>query len=249
MKVSIITVSFNAAETIEDTLQSVAAQTHPDIEHIVIDGGSTDGTINIIERYASGIATFISESDKGIYDAMNKGLAYASGGIVGILNSDDTYAYHHVISDIVHVMLQSGAAAAYADLQYVRRDNANTVVRHWRSGEYRMDKFVKGWMPPHPTFFLQKSAYEQYGFFRDDLRSSADYELMLRMLYKHRLSACYLPKVTVKMKMGGQSNANLGNRLKAREEDKKAWEVNDLKPAWYTIWMKPLRKLGQFIRL
>ncbi len=248
MKVSIITVSFNAAETIEDTLKSVAAQTHPDIEHIVIDGGSMDGTLGIIERYAGGIATFISEPDKGIYDAMNKGLAYASGDVVGILNSDDTYADCDVVSDIVHLMQETGAAAAYADLQYVKRDNPEAVVRYWRSGEYRVHKFRKGWMPPHPTFFLQKSAYELFGFFRDDLRSSADYELMLRMLYKHRLSACYLPKVTVKMKMGGQSNANLGNRLKAREEDKKAWEVNDLKPAWYTICMKPLRKLGQFIR-
>lgn len=249
MKVSIITVSFNAAETIEDTLKSVSAQTHPDIEHIVIDGGSTDGTLAIIERYARGIATFISEPDKGIYDAMNKGLAYASGDIVGILNSDDTYAYQDVISDIVHLMKETGAAAAYADLQYVQRANPDKVVRHWRSGEYRVNEFIKGWMPPHPTFFLQKSAYEIYGFFRDDLRSSADYELMLRMLYKYRLSACYLPKVTVKMKMGGQSNASVSNRLKAREEDKKAWRVNDLKPAWYTIWMKPLRKLGQFIRL
>lgn len=248
MKVSIITVAYNAEDTIEDTLKSLAAQDYPDIEHILIDGGSTDATLDIVRKYEANIEKIVSEPDNGIYDAMNKGLALCSGELIGILNSDDTYADGSVISDVVGTLRASSADALYADLDYVDRNNPEKVVRHWVSGPYKRSAFLRGWMPPHPAFFLKKSAYDAYGNFNTDLRTSADYELMLRMLYKHRLEAVYLNKVIVKMKTGGQSNVSFRNRLKSNREDRAAWLINGLKPRPGTFVLKPLRKIGQFFR-
>ncbi len=248
MKVSIVTVAYNAEETIGDTLRSVAEQDYPDIEHILIDGASSDGTLGIIRKYEAGIARLVSEPDNGIYDAMNKGLALCTGELIGILNSDDTYADGSVISDVVRTLSESSADACYADLDYVNRKNPDKVVRRWTSGPYKRSAFRAGWMPPHPTFFLKRTAYEAHGNFNTDLRTSADYELMLRMLYKHRLEAVYLNRVIVKMKTGGQSNVSLKNRLKSNREDRAAWQINGLKPPPGTFIMKPLRKLGQFFR-
>ncbi|MCA1751572.1 MAG: glycosyltransferase [Flavobacteriales bacterium] len=249
MKVSIITVAYNAEETIEDTLKSLAAQDYPDIEHILIDGGSTDATLDIARKYEAGIEKIVSEPDNGIYDAMNKGLALCTGDLIGILNSDDAYADGSAVSDVVRTLQASTTAAAcYADLDYVDRNNPDKVVRRWVSGPYKRSAFRAGWMPPHPAFFLKREAYEAYGNFNTDLRTSADYELMLRMLYKHRLEAVYLNRVIVKMKTGGQSNVSLKNRLKSNREDRAAWLINGLKPRPGTFVLKPLRKIGQFFR-
>lgn len=246
MKVSIITVCYNSAETIENTLISVVSQSYPNIEYILIDGQSTDGTLAIIERYKSKLARVISEPDKGIYDAINKGIQLASGELVGVLNSDDFYINNSVIEEVVKILQQQNADCVYGDLQYVDRQNTNLVKRNWVSGKYEQGLFYKGWMPPHPTFFIKNECYKKYGLFNLQLKSAADYELMLRMLHVHQIKAAYLPQVLVKMRVGGKSNISLKNRIKANREDKLAWVINGIKPRFYTLLMKPLSKLGQF---
>lgn len=246
MKVSVITIAYNSAETIEDTIKSVVSQDYPELEYIIIDGGSTDNTLKIIDRYKDHISNIISEPDKGIYDAMNKGVANATGELVGILNSDDIYADDKVVTDIVNQL--GDKDAIYADLVYVKRDAIDEVTRYWKSGEYTKGDFVKGWMPPHPTFFVRKRCYDAYGTYDLRLKSAADYECMLRMIHKNNISLAYLPRVITKMRVGGQSNANVNNRVKANQEDRMAWEMNGLKPRFYTLYLKPLRKIGQFLK-
>jgi len=246
MKVSIITIAFNAATTIEETIQSVANQDYNSIEYILIDGGSTDETLEIAGRYKSNISKLISEPDKGVYDAMNKGLALAGGDIVAILNADDAYANSQVISNVVAAFNRSGADVCYGDLEYVDRSDTSKVIRRWISGEFRKSAFLDGWMPPHPAFFAKRKLYTEFGLFNTELKTSADYELMLRFLYKHNASAVYINEVLVKMKTGGQSNASLKNRIKANSEDRLAWKLNGLKPGNLTLIKKPLRKLSQF---
>ncbi len=246
MKVSIITIAYNSEETIEDTIKSVVNQSYKDIEYIIIDGGSKDGTLDIVNRYKEKISIIVSEPDKGIYDAMNKGVNLASGDLVGILNSDDIYAEEEVIQNIVDTV--GDYDSVYADLVYVDRDNTDKVTRYWKSGPYKEGAFKKGWMPPHPTFFLKKSVYDKYGIYNLKLKSAADYELMLRMLHKHNISTTYLPRVITKMRVGGQSNVTLANRLKANKEDRMAWTMNGLKPGPFTLTAKPIRKIGQFLK-
>jgi len=246
MKVSLITIAYNSAATIEDTIKSIVAQEYSNIEYIIIDGGSTDNTLSIIEKYKESISTIISEPDKGIYDAMNKGVQNATGDLVGILNSDDIYTDNKVVSNIVEAI--GNKDSIYADLVYVNRDNTDKVTRYWKSGKYRKGIFKKGWMPPHPTFFIKKSCYDQYGIYNLQLKSAADYELMLRMLHKHNISVAYLPEVITKMRVGGQSNITLLNRFKANTEDRLAWTINNLKPGRLTLTMKPILKLSQFFK-
>jgi len=248
MKVSIITICYNSAETVEDTLRSVAAQNYSDIEYIVVDGASKDATLDIVGRYRSSVTTVISEKDRGIYDAMNKGVRSAHGDIVGILNSDDYFADDHVISDVVQVFRETDCDACYADLVYVNRYDKDKVVRRWIAGKYRSGLFLKGWMPPHPTFFVRKSVYDSFGLYDLSLRSAADYELMLRFIHKHHVKLAYLPRVITKMRTGGQSNVSLRNRIRANQEDRLAWKLNDLKPSWYTLTIKPLSKVFQYLR-
>lgn len=248
MKVSIITITYNSAETVEDTIRSVASQTYPSVEYVMVDGLSKDATLDIAKKYASTISKHISEKDKGIYDAMNKGVALASGDIIGILNSDDFYADENVIKDIVEVFEKTGADAVYADLLYVHRDNTSKVVRRWEAGPYKAGQFLKGWMPPHPTFFVKKSIYDKWGAYNLSLRSAADYELMLRFIHKHHISVAYLPRVITHMRTGGQSNVTLRNRIKANMEDRAAWRMNGLKPSLFTLYRKPLSKLLQYIK-
>ena len=244
--VSIITVSFNSSKTIRDTLHSVALQDYPHIEHIIIDGLSTDDTINIVNSF-SHVSKVRSEKDNGIYDAMNKGIRISSGKIVGILNSDDFYPGPSVISKVVEKLTIDGTSSLYGDLVYVHQNDVQKRLRTWIAGEFKTSKFLYGWMPPHPTFFVHRKMYEDFGYFNTSLRSAADYELMLRFLYKHRISVSYLPQIIVKMRSGGMSNASIANRIKANKEDSEAWRINGLTPHIYTSWLKPLRKLSQFI--
>lgn len=248
MKVSIITVCYNSEKTLKDTIDSVLEQDYDDIEYIIIDGKSTDGTIGLIESYDSQIDQFISEKDKGMYDALNKGIKMANGELIGILNSDDFYIDKKVISDLVKQIKSDDADALYADLYYVDAKDSSIVKRYWKSGTYKAGKFLKGWMPPHPTFFIKKWAYEKYGGFNLSLKSAADYELMLRMIHKEKVKLSYLPRVIVKMRIGGMSNSSIVNRLKANKEDQKAWKINELKPHPLTFLFKPMRKVFQFLR-
>ena len=294
MKVSLITVSYNSARTIRDTLVSVQKQTYKDIEYIVVDGNSTDGTVEIVKQFVVAkqgtmqgrsegamqgsakdamqgrsegasqdlpedlsknlfnvdsqgvVTTFLCERDKGIYDAMNKGLAMATGDIIGVLNSDDFYCSNDVIEEVVRAFEENKTDCLYGDLNYVDPIDVNKIVRKWRSGAYRKENFLKGWMPPHPTFFVKKSCYERFGTFDTQFKSAADYELMLRFLFKESCSAQYLPKVMIHMRAGGVSNVSLKNRIRANREDRMAWRINGVKPKWFTLLRKPLSKLIQY---
>lgn len=246
MKVSIITVVYNGAQTIRDCLESVRNQSYPRVEHIVKDGGSTDGTLHIIEEYKSYLAKVVSEPDNGIYDGMNKGLRLATGDVIGILNADDIYAGPDVLSKVVKTFSEKKVDSCYGDLVYVDGKDTNRVVRYWRSGDFVPRKFYWGWMPPHPTFFVRREVFDKYGLFNLALGTAADYELMLRFLLKHRITSAYLPEIIVKMRSGGASNASLRNRLRANRMDRLAWKVNGLRPDPWTLWLKPIRKLGQW---
>jgi glycosyltransferase len=246
MKISIITATYNSAGTVGDTLKAIAAQQHPDIEHIIVDGGSKDATLDIIAAFPH-VSKLISGKDNGIYDAMNKGIGVATGEVIGILNSDDIYIDSRVLSDVAAVFADPAVMTVYGDLQYVDPDDLQKIRRRWVSGRYKRKNFYYGWMPPHPTFFVRRSVYDRVGVFNLGLRSAADYELMLRILVKFRIAAHYIPRVIVKMRAGGLSNANVFNRLRGNKEDRMAWKLNNLKPYFFTLYLKPLRKIHQFI--
>ena len=245
-KLSIITTVFNSVATIRNCIESVYNQSQS-VEHVIIDGGSTDGTLDIIKNYRSHLAMVISEPDNGIYDGMNKGLSLATGDIIGLLNADDIYAGPDVLAKVAKIFNEEQVDSCYGDLIYVHPINTEKVIRHWRSGSYGVRQFYWGWMPPHPTFFVRRSIYEKYGLFNLNLGSAADYELMLRFLVKHKITTAYIPEIMVKMRIGGMSNASLKNRLIANKNDKLAWKVNTLKPHPWTLYFKPLRKVGQYL--
>lgn len=247
-KVSIITVSYNSAKTIEDAIKSVLSQTYPDIEYIIVDGGSTDGTLEIIGKYRDEISKFVSEPDKGIYDAMNKGIKLAAGEIVGILNSDDFYADENAVKKVVKTMEKEKADVCWGDLVYVLKIDFNKVVRFWKSSEYETGKFKIGWHPPHPTFFVKKHVYDKYGLFNLNLKIAADYELMLRFLEKYRVKSCYIPEILVKMRTGGESNKGIINVVKANFESYRAWRINGLKGGFFAVFLKPLSKIIQYFK-
>lgn len=246
MKISIITATYNSAETVQDTLTSVAQQRDVVIEHIIVDGLSRDNTLDIVKAFPH-VAKVVSEKDRGIYDAMNKGIGLATGDVVGILNSDDFYDNPAVLAEVMKLFSDPSIDVVYGDLQYVKKNDVYVVTRHWRSGQYKRKYFYYGWMPPHPTFFVRRRIYDEVGIFNTDLRSAADYEMMLRILVRHNARAGYIPRVLVKMRAGGMSNASLKNRLRANREDRRAWALNDLKPFFFTTWLKPIRKIFQFI--
>ena len=248
MKVSIITAVFNGSETIEDCVKSVASQTYPDVEHIIIDGNSTDGTLDVINRYKDKIARIVSEPDKGIYDALNKGIQLATGEVIGLLHSDDFYAHDRVIEKVADIFMKYNIDSCYGDLQYVDKNNPDKVIRYWKSSQYRHGKFKYGWMPPHSTFFVKKEIYNKYGYFNTNFKIAADYELMLRFLEKHKISTYYTPEVFIKMRIGGTSNRNIKNLIIKSNEDYRAWKVNNLNGGFYTILLKNLCKIPQFFK-
>ena len=251
---SVITVCYNSEKTIKRTIESLLVQSFKGFEYIIIDGKSSDKTIEIIKSYEKEFKKnkicfkWISEKDKGLYDAINKGISLASGDIIANLNSDDFYIDENVISDVVSKFEGENTDLLYSDLYYVDPKNTNKVIRNWKSGKYNRNNFLFGWMPPHPTFFVRSELYKKYGTFNLALKSAADYELMLRFLFKHGASASYIHRPLVRMRVGGVSNASLKNRWKANQEDRKAWKINQLKPNPFTLILKPLRKLKQFIK-
>lgn len=248
MRISIITVSFNSAATIRQTIESVLAQDYKDLEYIVVDGASKDGTVEILKSFGDQLK-FISEPDKGIYDAMNKGLKIATGQVIGTIGGDDFYPNPNIISSVAEAFVQFGTDAVYGDIQFINPDDIHTIVRKWQAGNYNRANWLKGWMPPHLSFYLKKSAFEQFGDYITDFTCAGDYELMLRMMFKHELTAQYLPKMLMTMRNGGTSTASLKHRYRANMEDRKAWRINGLKPHWYTLWMKPLSKISQLFNI
>ena len=250
MKFSIITVTYNSAKTLRDTIESVLNQSYQNIEYIVVDGQSTDNTLDIIREYYpkfKGRMIYVSEPDEGIFDAMNKGIKMASGEAVAILNSDDFYCYSDVVADVVDAFQKNQVDVIYADLYYISQ-TTKKVVRRWISGSYNYKKFRYGWMPAHPAFFVKKTIYDQYGLFRTDMKVSNDYELVLRMLYKHRVSCAYLNRVTVHMRLGGNSAFSFYNKYTSLKEDYISWKDNGLKVPLLTIPLKPFRKIFQYFR-
>lgn len=248
MKISVITAVHNRDDTIGDAIESVLAQQDVELEYIVIDGDSTDATASVVASYGDRITRSIREPDRGIYDALNKGIAAATGDVIGFLHADDWLAGDDVLARVAREMADDTVDGVYGDLQYVDGDASGRVRRKWISGDYQVTRFRRGWMPPHPTVYLRRRCYERFGVFNDQMKTAADYELVIRMMVKYQISMRYLPRVMVKMRMGGASNASLRNRMNANADDRNAWIRNGLPPPWGLRLTKPLRKLPQFFR-
>ena len=243
MKITIITVCYNSASHIEDAIQSVADQDFKEIEHIVIDGNSNDGTQQILEKYADKLANWISEPDLGIYDAMNKGIKKATGDVVGILNSDDFYYDHQVISKVNQAFCNHEIDAVFGDLVVVDSKNLNKTIRTYSSKKWSADKFSKGYMPAHPTFFVKRKFYEKYGLFETDYKIAADYEMLIRLLYVHQLNYRYLPLKMVKMRKGGVSSNGIKSNITLNTEIIKACRKHGIKTSALKIYPKYFYKI------
>jgi glycosyltransferase involved in cell wall biosynthesis len=249
MKISIITATWNSSATIENAILSVASQGYPHLEHIIVDGNSSDATLPIIFRNADRIDKLISEPDHGIYDAMNKGIALSTGDVIGILNSDDFYAHPYVLEKVARVFEDESVHTSYGDLIYVDPADVKRITRYWRAGAHHPQSFYRGWMPPHPTFFVRRSVYEKYGNFNLSLGTAADYELTLRLLLKYGVSTTYIPEVLVHMRSGGASNASFKSRLATIRMANLCWQVNDLSPLPWTLTFRLLSKIIQYTRM
>jgi glycosyltransferase involved in cell wall biosynthesis len=248
MKVTLITATYNSARHLEDCILSVIRQNYPQIEHIIVDGGSTDGTIDIIKKYENRIAAWISEKDRGMYDAINKGMKMATGDVIGILNSDDMLDAEDVISAIVGAFREKQVDSLYGDLEYVDPVDTNKIYRIWKGKPYDRKLFHYGWMPAHPTFYFKRSLLEKYGGYENHYFTAADYEFMARYLYKYRISSYYLPKLLVKMRRGGQSNSSIYKRLRANRRDYLAMKKSGIPFAFFVSILKPLSKIHQYYK-
>lgn len=246
MKISIITITYNSAKTLPRALASVQGQTYSDIEHIIVDGASTDGTVELIESYAKvhKNVRWISEKDNGIYNAINKGIQMASGNAIGFLHSDDVFFAPDSVEHIAAAFDSTQADIVYGDLQYCHN---NRVVRHWQSNPFHLRSLKYGWMPPHPTVYVRKDVYQQVGPYDEWFRISADYDMMLR-LFSAGYKSCYIPEVIVSMETGGASNKNTKARLSKTQEDYIALKKNHVGAGYITVAFKQLRKVRQFIR-
>ena len=248
MKISVVTVVFNGAATIAETLASLAQQSHDDIEHIVIDGASTDRTLQIIQDSDWTPDVVVSESDQGLYDAMNKGIALCSGEVIGFLNADDMYEHGDVLKTVAGVFEDSTIDGCYADLVYVDTKNIQSIKRYWTSQPFQSGLFERGWMPAHPTFFVRKSVYEKYGSFDLRYRFQSDYELTARFMAVNEIPTRYIPEVWVRMRMGGTTNRSLSNIIRGNLESYRACKRLglDMKP-WYFITKFAMR-IPQFFK-
>lgn len=246
---SLITVSYNSGQTIEDTIRSVAAQSYP-VEYIVIDGCSTDSTLDILDRYRPMISKLLSEKDGGIYDAMNKGIAIAGGDVIGFINSDDVLADGAILSVIARTFADNPEIdACYGDLCYVKSDDLDSVVRYWRSSPYRTGQVRKGWIPPHPTMYIRREVYERFGNFDLSYRIAADFELMLRFLEIHEIKSLHIPRVLVNMRLGGTTNRSIRNIVSQNLEIRRALREHGIASSFavFTVY-KLLTRFMQFIR-
>lgn len=247
MKISIITAVYNRADTIEQALRSVGSQDWPSVEHIVIDGASTDGTVALLQRHQGKISVLVSEPDQGIYDALNKGISRATGEIVGFMHSDDFYSDDSVLTRVASVFSGPAIDGVYGDLDYVAKDTPDRVIRRWRSGEYHRSRLARGWMPPHPTLFLRRAVVEEWGGFDTSYQIAADYDAILRYLWRGKIRLAYVPEVLVKMRVGGESNRSLSRILRKTREDYHALRNNEVGGYAALVW-KNLSKVGQFFR-
>lgn len=239
MKISIVTATYNSQSTIRDTLESVLSQTYSDFEHIIVDGLSSDDTLAIIKEYEpqyKGRISIVSEPDKGIYDAMNKGIARATGDVVGILNSDDMFASPQTLQLIADGI--NGVEAVYGDLNFVKADDTSRIVRFWKGSQHKPGAFLKAWHPAHPTFYARTPNFHKYGGFDLDFNVSADFELMLRFLEANHLSNRYIPHTLVNMRMGGESTGSIKNIIQGNKNVMRAFKKNNVKPAHFYLFRR-----------
>lgn len=247
MKISLITVVYNGESFLEECIKSMVDQCDVDLEYIIIDGGSTDGTLRIIEKYKQYVNHFISEKDSGLYDAINKGINLASGDIIGILNADDTLASPFILKEVSNTFInERDLDGLYGDLNYVH-PLSNKIIRKWKSRNTDIDDIQKGWMPAHPTLYLKKDVFERYGNYRQDLGTAADYDFILRLFYRYEIKTTYMPVLMVNMKTGGVSNKSLLSRLSALKNDYKALKINKIPNPFLVLLMKKISKVVQFL--
>lgn len=248
--ISVITAVYNGAASIAECLDSVANQDLPELEQVVMDAKSTDGTTDLVRTKAGPHVRHVCERDRGLYDALNKGIALAKHDIIGLLHADDVYADNQVLSRVAYAFrADPSVEGVYGDLVYVSAQNPNQVVRYWKAGEYRRGLFLRGWMPPHPTLFLRRSVYERVGGFRTDLNIAADYEFVLRALHVHGVKVAYVPEVFTRMRLGGMSNRSLGNIVRKTQQDYKAWQMNGESVLGLgAVALKNVTKLPQFFQ-
>jgi glycosyltransferase involved in cell wall biosynthesis len=249
VKISIITATYNSAESISTAMQSLKKQCYPNIEWLIVDGASKDDTVSVIKKGYSGDLEIISEKDHGIYDALNKGIKKASGDIIGFLHSDDFFAADDILSKIAGAFrINSNVHSVYGDLQYVDKENTSKIIRYWKSENFKSPLLCKGWMPPHPTLFLKRGVYEKHGIFNLDYKIAADYDLMLRIFSDTSFKSHYLPEVITKMRVGGASNRSFKNIKLKSKEDLSALRANGIKNPLKVLAFKNFSKLGQFIK-
>ena len=246
LKFSIVTACYNSGATIGQAIASLKTQRWAEIEHVVIDGASSDGTQTIAQSTLGTGDVFVSEPDKGIYDALNKGISHSTGDVIGFLHSDDVLANETVLQRVAERFLSSGADAVYGDLQYVKASDTSYVVRHWRSGEFSRSKLGRGWMPPHPAFFMRRSLYESLGAFDTQFRIASDYDSLLRYLSHPSINVAYIPEVLVKMRVGGACNGSLKQIIRKSKEDFAVMKRHGLNP-YIALPYKNLSKVSQFI--
>lgn len=250
MKISIITTTYNSAATVKDTLLSLNEQTYHDIEHIIVDGASKDNTLEIVREYGKRIVKVISEPDKGIYDAFNKGIGVATGDVIGFVHSDDTLATSSTIQNIVQVFSSNDnknkVSGVFGNLVFI--DKTDKVVRSWISKPFDRNEVKKGWMPPHPTLFLRKEVYEKHGLFDISFKISGDYDFMLRVMKDENINLALLPEVITKMRVGGASTGNLKQLLNKSKEDMRALRNNEFKFPSKIVAVKIFKKLPQLIQ-
>lgn len=246
LKISVVTVCYNSEKYIRTAIESVLGQTYKNIEYIIIDGASKDQTMDIVNSYGDRIQVVVSEPDKGIYDAMNKGLKLASGDYVAVLNSDDFYTDYQVIEQVVRRLLEAKTDSLFADLIYVEELNPEKSVRYWKSNDFKKGSFKLGWHPAHPTFFVKKSIYEKYGYFNLSFKLASDFELMLRFLEKYHISSCYLDLPIIKMRLGGATNKNIKNIFNQNIECYKSFKINDLSVSVFYPFLRLIPKIKQF---
>jgi len=248
LKVSIITVCYNSEKYIASAIDSVLSQSYPNIEYIIIDGKSTDNTNSIIQSYTNRIFKYVSEPDDGIYDAMNKGVRYATGDVIGILNSDDYYKRNDVIERIAELFTVHGTDSVFANIDYVNPNREDNIVRKWVSGPYKTDSFRKGWHPAHPGFFVKKEIFDKCGNYKLSYELAADFELMLRFFEKCHISSYYFPESIINMRLGGATNKNLRNIIKQNIENFKAFKDNNLRVSLLYPFFRLVPKVLQFLR-
>lgn len=246
MKISVVSAIFNRADTVKQSLSSLHAQVGPVVEHIVIDGGSTDGTLDIIKTFPIQPALLVSEPDAGIYYALNKGFFLATGDIIGVLHSDDYFADERVLQRVATALCDPDVDGVYGDLNYVSKNDPSVIVRRWKAGQYRPALLARGWMPPHPTLFLRRSVIQRWGGFDTRFRIAADYDAVLRYLVKGCIRLAYIPEVLVEMRVGGESNRSLGRLIQKSYEDYQVLRRNGVGGLHALAW-KNLSKLKQFI--